>query len=444
MNRRAYPRTIFATVWLALCVVPSGRADTNTHDAAEWRVQKGQASLADYLRYAAAHNAGLEAAFNRWQAALERIAQRESLPNPRFTFAHFVEEVETRVGPQTQRFGLVQPYPWFGKLKLRGQVAGSEAEVAFQQYEATRAELFFDLKKAYFEYGFLYRAISITEDNIQLLDHLEAVARSKLKAGASQAGVLKAQVELGKLDDRLKSLRDLRGPLMSRLNATLNRPHDAELAWPKDVQPSDVVLDEAALFERLDRTNPELGALQSQIGKAEHVVALARKAYYPDLAFGLDYVVTDDALMANVPDSGKDPIVAMITLDIPIWRGAYRAGVTEARFALEAAGNARLDHGNRAEAELTLALYRVRDAERKIDLYRDTLVPQADQALKIAETVYRSGKGDFLDLIDAERLLLEFQLAAERAFADREIALAEIEKLIGAPIIGDPLKTGDQ
>jgi cobalt-zinc-cadmium efflux system outer membrane protein len=134
----------------------------------------------------------------------------------------------------------------------------------------------------------------------------------------------------------------------------------------------------------------------------------------------------------------------MVTLDIPLWRGAYKAGVTEARLGREAAENLRVDYGNRVDAELTLALYRVRDAERKVDLYQDTLVPQADQALKIAEEVYRSGKGNFLDLIDAERLLLEFQLAAERAFADREIALAEIEKLIGEPIIGNPLKTGEQ
>jgi cobalt-zinc-cadmium efflux system outer membrane protein len=444
MNSRTHPRTHLAILGLALCLVLSGRADTNTHDAAEWRVQKGQASLADYLGYAARHNAGLEATFDKWQAALERVAQREALPNPRFTFAHFVEEVETRVGPQTQKFGLMQPYPWFGKLKLRGQVAGSAAEVAYRQYEAKRAQLFFDLKKAYFEYTFLYRAITVTEENIRLLDHLEAVARSKFKAGASQAGVIKAQVELGKLDDRLKSLRDLRGPLMSRLNAALNRPHDAELAWPERVQRSDVVIDEAALFERLARTNPELGALESQIGKADHAIALAKKAYYPDLAFGLDYVATDDALMADSADSGKDPIVAMVTLDIPLWRGAYKAGVTEARLGREAAENLRVDYGNRVDAELTLALYRVRDAERKVDLYQDTLVPQADQALKIAEEVYRSGKGNFLDLIDAERLLLEFQLAAERAFADREIALAEIEKLIGEPIIGNPLKTGEQ
>jgi outer membrane protein TolC len=78
-----------------------------------------------------------------------------------------------------------------------------------------------------------------------------------------------------------------------------------------------------------------------------------------------------------------------------------------------------------------MALYRFRDAERKIGLYRDTLIPQAKTGLNVAEESYEAGKTDFLSLIDAQRLLLEFELSYERARASREQHLAEIEMLVG-------------
>jgi outer membrane protein TolC len=77
-----------------------------------------------------------------------------------------------------------------------------------------------------------------------------------------------------------------------------------------------------------------------------------------------------------------------------------------------------------------MALYRYRDAERKINLYGDTLIPQINQSLNVAQQSYEAGETDFLDLIDAQRQLLTFQLEYERAQVDREQRLAEIEKLV--------------
>ena len=80
-------------------------------------------SLNDYLAYAALNNPQLEAAFNRWKAALEMVSQAHTLPDPRFNYGYFIQEVETRVGPQEHRVGISQMFPWFGKLKLRGEAA---------------------------------------------------------------------------------------------------------------------------------------------------------------------------------------------------------------------------------------------------------------------------------------------------------------------------------
>ena len=419
-------------LWLTVATAPTFGASKETAPL------PAQPTLQDYLAYAALHNPGLQASFNHWQAALERVPQVKALPDPKFTYTAFIREVETRVGPQEQKFGLSQNFPWFGKLRLRGDVAMESANSAYQRFQSRKLRLFYEVKNAYYEYYYLERAIAITNDNIQLLKHLESVAQAKTRAGAPLSSVIRAQVELGKLDDRGRALTDLRGPISAKLNAALNRPYDAFLPWPKQAPFYDLELREKDLFARLRENNPELKSLDFAIAGNEKAVELARKDSYPDFTLGFNYIDTSEALNLNTPNSGKDPVAAVIAVNVPIWRGKYKAAVQEAQLRREAAVNMRRNRGNLLEAELRLALYRYRDSGRKIDLFRDTLTPEAEQSLNITEETYRAGKVDFLSLIDAQRLLLEFQLSSERALANHEQSLAEIEMLTGREVTKSP------
>jgi outer membrane protein TolC len=398
-------------------------------------VLTGDSALSDYLAYAALNNPGLEAAFNRWKAALERVPQVRSLPDPRFNYAYFIQEVETRVGPQEHKVGLAQMFPWFGKLELRGDVALEAANAERQRYEAAKLELFYRVKKAYFEYYHVGRAIAITDENVQLLAYLEGVARAKYKAGApTHAAVIKAQVELGKLEERARALRDLAGPVAAQLNAALNRRSDAALPLPAAIPEEEVEFTDQQLYSRLKEGNPELKTIDSVAARDRAAVDLAQKGYFPDITVGLDYVDTDSALMPGTEDSGKDPVVGMISVNLPIWRDKYRAAEREARARYDASLKERSNRENSLMASLEMALYGFRDAERKIDLYRDTLIPKANQSLKVTQQAYEAGSADFLDLIDAQRVLLEFELSYERALTNRAQRLAEIEMLVGADV----------
>jgi len=392
-------------------------------------------TLADYLAYAALNNPGLEAAFNRWKAALERVPQVRSLPDPRFNYGYYIREVETRVGPQRHKFGLSQMFPWFGTLELQGDVALEAANAERQRYEAAKLDLFYRVKRSYYEYYYLGRAIAVTEENIQLLTYLEAVARTKYTAGApTHAAVIKAQVELGKLEDQLRALRDFVRPVVAELNAALNRPSGASLPIPKTLPQEAVSLSDERLFIWLKERNPELQAIDSMAAKEKAAVDLAKKEYFPDITVGVDYIETDSALMPGTRDSGKDPVVGMLSINVPVWRGKYRAAEREAEARYEASLRERSDRENTLVARLERALYGFRDAERKIDLYRDALVPKAEQSLKVTQQSYESGRADFLDVIDAQRVLLEFELSYERALANRSQRLAEIEMLVGREI----------
>jgi len=398
-----------------------------------------QSELPDYLTYAALNNAGLEAAFNRWKAALERVPQVKSLPDPRFKYRYFIEQVETRVGAQEQAFGIAQMFPWFGKLKLRGDAATDGAHSARQRYEAAKLKLFFQVKDAYYEYYYLGRAIVVVEENIQLVKNFEIVARTRYKvATGKHPAVIRAQVELGKLEDRLKTLQDLRGPIAARLNAALNRPIEVLLPWPKQIKEERVSFTDRQLLEWMANSNPELKALEFKVAKSRTKIELAKKGYYPDVTFGIDFIDTDDATGAMAPsDSGKDPIIAMFSINLPIWREKLDAGLREARYNYRAAWQGKLQKLNTLNAQLKLTLYLFRDGERKIDLYRDTLLPKAVESVKASEASFRVGGSTFLDLIDAQRIMLEFELAYERALSNKAQRLAELEMLIGREIQTD-------
>ncbi|MDD5555717.1 MAG: TolC family protein [bacterium] len=390
-----------------------------------------ESTLQDYLRYAALNNPGLEAAFNRWKAAIERIPQARSLPDPRFAYGWFIEAVETRVGPQRNRFGWYQTFPWIHRLMLQGGMAAEAAAAERKRFDAQKLRLFYRVKDAYYEYYYVARAIAVTGENAKLLKDFEEIARRKYRVGtAAHPDVIRAQVELGKIEDRLRSLEDLRGPVVARLNAALNRPVGMPLPEPSTVPEEKIEAGDDQLIAWMREGNPELAAMDFDIEKERKGVSLAKEWFIPDVTLGLDWIQTDRAPMVT-SDNGKDPIIANVSVNLPVWYDKYKAAEREAQARFIAAQRARLDMENRLAYDLKMALYNYRDAERKIDLYGRTLMQKGEESLRATETAYRAGNIDFLNLIDAQRILIEFQLSYERALADRAQRFAELEMLVG-------------
>ncbi len=390
-----------------------------------------ESTLSDYLGYAALNNPGLEAAFNRWKAALEKIPQVSAMPDPRFTYGYFIQAVETRVGPQRQRFGISQVFPWFGKLNLRGDRAARAAGAEEQRFQAAKFKLFYQVKNYYYEYYYLSRAIAITEQNLQLLRYFENVARSKYSAGLlSYSDVVKAQVELGKIEDSLRALKELRVPQSAKLNAVLNRSGAGVLPWPTEITEQPALFSDEQLLTHLKEANPTLKALDFAAAGEQVGIELAKKEYFPDITLGVEVIDTESAVAANVRDSGKDPVVATVSINLPIWLEKYRAGEREAVARYVAARKEREDGENTLVADLKMALYGFRDAERKIDLYKNALIPKAQESIRVIMQGFEAGNRSFLDLVDAERSLLEFQLTYERSIANRAQRLAELEMLM--------------
>jgi outer membrane protein TolC len=422
MNRQIFQIISFIFLSLASPVM----ASQQSNDANDLQ------SLSDYLRFASLNNPELKSRFEQWKAALEQVPQAKALDDPKFTYSYFIEEIETRTGPQQQKFGIMQVFPWFGKIQARTDMAAAKAQAAKQRYETTKLKLFRQVKIAFYEFEYLATAIEIAKHNLELLQHFEEVARTKYRtATAIHPDIIRAQVELAKLEDVLKSLQQLREPTVAKLNSVLNRPIEAKLNWPEKVRQEEVPLDRKLIVQALKLANPELAELSWEIQAQKASVNLAKKKFYPDIGIGLDWIQTDGAVSPTVKGSGDDPVMLMFSMNIPLWQNNYKAAQRQAKANLRKIQEQRTDTENKILSIVFEVIYGIEDSQRKIHLYGDVLVSKAQELVHASETAYKAGTIDFLSLIDAQRMLLKYELEYERAATNNKQKLAELEMLIG-------------
>jgi len=391
--------------------------------------------LEDYLAFAAMNNTGLQVAFEQWRIAVEQVPQAKSLPDPKFTYGYFIEEVETRVGPQKNKLEIMQTFPWFGEIEARTDTAAAVAKAAQKRYEAAKLKLFAEVKDAFYEYSYLARAIEIAKENLELIQHFEEVSRTKYMAAATgHPDVIRAQIELARLEDRLKTLEELRKPIVARLNAVLNRQSFEMIPWPTKEEFRAVQLSSDKMIELLRAKNPELEALDFELEAAKDGVELAKKKFWPDVGVGVGWIDTASAMNPGMRDSGKDPIILMFTMNLPIWREGYKAAELQAKANVLKTSHQKKEAENTIIARAERSLYDFQDSDRKRKLYGDVLIPKAEELLGVSETAYKAGTIDFLSLINAQQKLLEFQLHYERAITNNQQELARLEMLVGTEL----------
>jgi outer membrane protein TolC len=283
--------------------------------------------------------------------------------------------------------------------------------------------------------AYLGEALRITERHLVLVAQSEAVARGLYAAGAGKfADVLKAQVEADLLADRITELTDARGPAAAELNAALGRAVTEPLAWPVGLPHISHAVAEDSLVADLLARHPQLVALGHQQLGSSYAIELAGRQKYPDFTLGIDYIVTGPAVSGDVPDSGQDPVVARLAINVPIWWGKYKAAEREAAGRRRQLDASRRDVTVGLSAELERLRFELREAERTAELYGGTLVAKGQATVASIGAAYETGQAGYLEVVEAQRTLLAFELTEARARTDRLRSLARIEQLIARPV----------
>jgi len=388
--------------------------------------------LAEALR----QNPQIRSAEQRSVAAHRRDDQVSVWQDPMFAYFRWISTPETRVGPQENVFMLSQSIPFPGTLGLRGDVANEDAVAAEEQYEAVRRDVVFSVKKEYYNLYWIDRSLTILDEYLSLLRDFSRVAEQKYATGEGiQANVFKSQVEISNIIERRLAFESLREGVTARMNALLNRPGGSRLGTATEIDTMRVETPESLLVERALVRRQELRASEAMIRKAEFKKDLADIEYYPNLSLQATYITVARG-SSPAPDAGKDAYGVGLGLNIPIQLGRRVAATEEAEATYEASKLAHRNLENTVRAEIADLRFQLDNSGRTLELYDRGLLVQAESALESALSAYRTGKLDFLSLLDSERMLLQARLGYVKEQSSYQKILAGLERAIGGEPAG--------
>ena len=322
-----------------------------------------------------------------------------------------------------------QSLPGPGKRALRAEVAGKETEIAKAQLEAKKREVTAQVRRAFYDLLRSQDELVLHDDQAALARQAVEEARIKYVVGkVPQQDVLKAQIALTKLVEHLVMLQQEGGLATSRLNFLLGRDPASPIAVEGQYAPPDT-LPPLLELERLALNNrPELAAASSAILQGEALAKLAQKGYSPDYNLSAGYMLMPDGARY------RNSYMAELSVTLP-WlnRKRHDAEIAEAQ-AQVTAEQAEYDYQRSVVfQEIQEALVRAQSAKRLVNLYRNTLRPQAQASLKAAVSAYQADRTDFLNLLESQNTTLDVELAYYRSASELEASLADLERATGAP-----------
>jgi outer membrane protein TolC len=320
--------------------------------------------------------------------------------------------------------GVMQSIPYPGKLKLRGQIAAKDVDAAQWDYEAVRRRIVADVKVAYYDYFFYDKALEITLKDKDLLQKLSSISEARYRVGKGmQQDVLRSQVEITLLLQRITVLKQQRATAQARLNSFMARDPGAPLPPAASVEP-------AALNERLDalyalaaKNDTSLQREQQMVEKNRLATQLAHKDYLPD--FGVAYMYQQRPML---PDMNG----MTFTVNVPVfYKTKQREEVRQATEEVISAERSRDNRKNELQFELKEEYLAAEASKQLLDLFSKAVVPQSSLALESSMSAYEVGNVDFLTVLSNFSTILNYEVDYYRELANYQTALARMESLAG-------------
>ena len=379
-------------------------------------------------------NPGLKSAREKIRAVLEQYPQAVYLENVLHQYNAFTKQLDTKAGPLSHKEMVAMKFPFPGTLTLKGQIITEDVRIAQKEFEITLRDLVTEIKLAYYDYLFLTKATRINEENQKLLQQMIVIAQTKFRVGQGKySNVIMAQVELSKLANTIITLEQQRETIIARLNTLINSSADLPLGSPVPIEEERVVSTLTELYELAVKNRQEIQKQKLAISKMALVVEMAKQMTYPDPTLGASYF--ENRGMPDLKHTKKMPMTFSTQRALnpanTAWFGHRNSYIHEMDVKIEAIEH----HIGELESNLRFVVkkhhFGMETANRSIRLYRQTLLPQARQALDAANTAYQAARIDFLSFLDAQRTLLKLKIEELQALRDYRQHLAQLEQAVG-------------
>lgn len=391
--------------------------------------------LAELLAEAERNNPQIQAARYGWASTQQVPTQVSTLPDPQFVLQHFsVGSPRPFAGYTNSDFayvglGVSQDFPYPGKLRLRGEIAKKDADVAQQKYESVRRTILAEVKMAYFRLGYLAKRQTILEGDGLLLQTVEQATEARYRSGiGNQQDVLQAQLERTKLLREITTTQLGAENVQAEIKRLLNRQQSSPDLETAELSETTAGYTYDQLLAAAKANNPEITGAQKMVERQGLQVNLAKKDFYPD--FNLQYM-----WQRTDPAQFRAYYVVTLGVRVPIYRG---------RRQRPELAQAEADQ-NRAKSEYEMQTQQIAfqlrqeflDAEKSaalLKIYREGLIPQARAELQAGMAAYQSNRQDFQALLASFLDVLKLDEEYWQTLSEHETALAQIEEVTGLPL----------
>lgn len=390
-------------------------------------------SLDELVSEALENNPEILAARNEWEAAKAKVPQVRWWNDPQLgiSFEKIPRGTYSPGEAKMRMYSISQMIPFPGKLTLKGRMAQMEVMISKEEYEAKKLEITAKVKSAYYRLFLVHKSMEIESDDKELLRKFEKIAEIRYAVGeASQHDVLKAQVGFSLIADELITLKDEDLPTAeARLNAILDRLPHSPLGIPEEftipeLEKSREEIEEFALEHR-----QTLKAMEYMVQKSKTAYSLAKMEYLPNFMVKF---MQEEMEMDMGTESSKG---VMVSMNIPIWFWKKGSEVSEKRAKKSRAEATYQTMKNMVLFEVQSSLAKFNASERRVNTFKTTIIPLAEQALKAATIAYKTGKVDFLTLLNSERTLRDVRLKYYKTLVKHGENLANLERVVGVNLI---------
>lgn len=450
-----------------------------------------QDSLINYLEIAAKNNPTVLQRLNEYEAALQKAPQAGSLPDPQLNAGIFLSPMELVMGKQVAEFQLMQMFPLFGVLKNAKDEMSLMAKARYESLRDAKSQVFYDVQRTWYELYRIQENIRISQKNIDILKTLERLSLVKYKAvstgssvnstsgsisggnstgntsssggmgamngnsGSSQASwvgqsssmqsnsmgsgsgvtsladLYRIQIEIGDLENNIALLENNRNTVTARFNSYLNRPPATPLALPDTLKTDSLSLSLTSVSDSILANNPMLGMLDYEQQSLAARKKMVTRMGYPMVGLGVNYSLINKSEMSTSEMNGRDMIMPMVTVTLPIYRKKYKAMQAEAELTRAATVQNYKATANSLQTEYYEALQQYHDAERRTKLYKS----QSELARKSLDIMVRSfsastsGTG-LTEILGIRQQLLDYEIKRTSALVDYNTSIAWLKRLM--------------
>lgn len=343
----------------------------------------------------------------KYQIAKEKVNEVNILPNTQIGVGYFVSEPETRTGAQRFKVSAKQMLPSFGSITARENYKNSLADAVYEDIAIVKRKLVASISQSYYNLYALKEKQTVLDENIALLETYENLALTSVEVGkASAVDVLRLQMRQNELEQLKQVLEQDYLAEKTLLNKLLNREINGTISIDNRLT---IPSKKSLINSENLALHPELLKYNKLYESVEKSELLNQKESNPMFGFGLDYIAVSERPNMNFSDNGKDIIMPMVSVSIPIFSTKYKSKSKQNEFLQKELNFQKQDKFNRLETLLDKAVKKSNSARISYNTQEKNL-KQAKDAETILVKSYETGMIDFNDVLDIQELQLKFQI----------------------------------